>query len=116
MSAKSAKNKPAEPSVLGSLPASRPERLGRERPAPKPRAAAAPQAAAAKRAPKAPRPARRPAPKRPPEPPPAPRRTGPPSGPELVTTTVKAAGELAQIGVTFGVHLAKRVARRIPRP
>jgi hypothetical protein len=43
------------------------------------------------------------------------REGGPPRGAEIVTTAVQAAGELAQIGVTFGGQLLKRAAGRIPR-
>jgi hypothetical protein len=34
---------------------------------------------------------------------------------DLVTTVVRAAGELAQIGVTFGVHVARRALSRLSR-
>ena len=53
---------------------------------------------------------------------PGPRPTGPrepdgrPSGGEIVTTAVQAAGELAQIGATVGAQFLRRAARRIPRP
>jgi hypothetical protein len=44
-----------------------------------------------------------------------PRRSGPPSSaPELVTTAVQAAGEVAQIGVGLGMRALKRAARRLP--
>jgi hypothetical protein len=39
-----------------------------------------------------------------------------PSGAELVTTAVKAAGELAQVGITIGGQLLKRAVDRLPRP
>jgi hypothetical protein len=42
--------------------------------------------------------------------------TGRPSGVELVTTAVQAAGELAQIGLTVGGQILKRAAGRIRRP
>ncbi|HET6548987.1 MAG TPA: hypothetical protein VFG79_11045 [Solirubrobacter sp.] len=96
-------------SVLGTLPAKRPERLGtpRAKPAPKRRAAAA-----------KPRPVRPAAPplraRRAAEPPPQP--LGAPKGTELVTTTIRAAGELAQIGFTVGGRVLKRAVDRIPRP
>jgi hypothetical protein len=91
--------------VLGTLPASRPERLGKPRPA----------------APK-----RRPAPKpaavtpgcpplrvsRPTDAPPA-RRLGPPTGTELVTTAIRASGELAQIGFVVGGQVVKRTLHRL---
>jgi hypothetical protein len=39
-----------------------------------------------------------------------------PSGVEVASTAVKAAGEVAQLGLTIGGHLLKRVVDRIPRP
>jgi hypothetical protein len=170
MSDKAAKtNKPAkkgakrtakpETSVLGSLPATRPNRLGRHAStasSPAATAEAKPTAAAAK--PKAggkprtggkPKTAAKPKSKakakgkaKTPAPAPAatprptatgptreqlrstaeraeqaapPRRSGPPSSaPELVTTAVQAAGEVAQIGVGAGVRALKRAAKRLP--
>lgn len=41
---------------------------------------------------------------------------GPPSGPELVTTAVQAAGELAQIGLSFGGSAVRSALRKLPRP
>jgi hypothetical protein len=38
-----------------------------------------------------------------------------PSGVELATTAVRAAGEVAQLGVTIGGEVLKRVVRRLPR-
>ena len=134
------KREKAQPSVLGNLPAQRPERLGGRRgPATTPAAAEPesgarprPRAAAEKprRAAPAPRPAAsaratvptvtEPAPPRPrpaaTPPPPPPRRRGPPRGTELVTTAIQAAGELAQIGLTVGGQALKRAVDRIPRP
>ena len=138
MSDKSAKPKKAKkspkarPSVLGSLPATRPDRLGRRgsagtgkrtpakrsatpRSTPKPKAAANPKPKAAA----SPKP--KPAPARPAPPPPPPPRSerrpaGPPSGSELVTTAIQAVGEIAQIGVTVGGQVLRRAARRFPRP
>ena len=43
-------------------------------------------------------------------------RTGPPSGTELVTTAIQAAGELATIGVKVGGHILKRAVDRLPKP
>jgi hypothetical protein len=37
-------------------------------------------------------------------------------GPDIVTTAVQAAGEIASLGVTVGGQLLKRAAGRIPRP
>ena len=87
------------------------------------KATAKPQAvrSAVKRSPKkAPAAATQPnaaAAQRPAPPPPPPRRSdGRPSGTEIVTTAVQAAGELAQIGITVGGQILKRAADRIPRP
>lgn len=172
MSEKSAKKKPkkagkaaAQPGVLGNLPASRPARLGRDRPAPA-TAAPLPEASAPAGQPKAKTSAAKaPAAKtstasrpkakrtssvssppatsatRPPATPTRPsgptaaelrataeaaranadrtrngRRSGPPSGTEIVTTAVQAAGELAQMGVTVGAQALRRAASRLPRP
>jgi hypothetical protein len=41
---------------------------------------------------------------------------GRPSGVELVTTAVQAAGELTQIGLTIGGQIIKRAVDRLPRP
>jgi hypothetical protein len=123
-------DKSDEESVLGSLPATRPTRFGRERresggapakTAAKPRAKKKP-AAKAKPARK-PRPVRAGAPAlkesteraRTAEPPPE-SKSVPPSGTELVTTAIQAAGELAQIGLTAGGQALKRAVDRIPRP
>jgi hypothetical protein len=125
-----------ETSVLGSLPATRPNRLGRHASAAsssaptavaKPKPVAKPKAAAAKpkarttapktrtTARKAAAPATPPRPQAPTPPPPPPPRSGPPSSaPELVTTAVQAAGEIAQIGVGLGVRALKRAAKRLP--
>jgi hypothetical protein len=127
-----AKRKPE--SVLGSLPATRPERLGRPRRA---AAQAAREVPVAKVQARGPRPAK-PVPPRakapaarthgpaavsagcPPlerphgEPPPRP--IGAPSGTELVTTAIQATGELARIGLTVGGQVLKRAVDRIPRP
>jgi hypothetical protein len=106
-------------SVLGTLPASRPERIGRPRggkakakPRPKPKAKAKPRAKA------------KPAAVSPGSPPlrvrrvtdaPPPEPLAAPTGTELVTTTVRAAGELAQIGFTLGGQALKRAVDRIRR-
>jgi hypothetical protein len=42
--------------------------------------------------------------------------SGRPSGTELATTAVRAAGEVAQLGITIGGHVLKRVVDRIPKP
>jgi hypothetical protein len=41
---------------------------------------------------------------------------GRPSGVELVTTAVKAAGELAQVGLTIGGRIIKRAVGKLPTP
>jgi hypothetical protein len=138
------KRQKAQPSVLGSLPGQRPQRLGGRRgpataPAaaepetgarPRPRAAAQKPRKKAQPAPRpavstqeteptaaAPAPPRRQAAAIPPPPAPPPtRRRGPPRGTELVTTAIQAAGELAQIGLTAGGQALKRAVDRIPRP
>jgi len=46
-----------------------------------------------------------------PEPP-----SSPPTGTELVTTAIQAAGELAQIGLTVGGQVLKRAVKRLPKP
>ena len=131
----------AEPSLLGSLPSTRPTGLSRrgkaaaghnaapERPAP---AAAperpAPSAAPRERARRPPKTARTPRPTAvrpgapsldgPPriaEQPPPPRPVGPPRGTELVTTAIQAAGEIAQIGLTVGGQVLKRAVDRLPK-
>jgi hypothetical protein len=40
----------------------------------------------------------------------------PPTGTELVTTAIQAAGELAQIGLTVGGQVLKRTIRKLPKP
>jgi hypothetical protein len=132
--------KTEEESVLGSLPATRSTRFGGERrksangksatattAKPKPRAAAKPKPKA-KPAP-APRPAHGPRPVRAGSPSlaesterarsaePAPESTtSPPSGTELVTTAIQAAGELAQIGLAVGGQVLKRAVDKLPKP
>ena len=124
-----------EESVLGSLPATRSTRFGRERresggtatkTVAKPRAKkAAPKAAAAAR----PAPARKPRPVRAGAPalresterartaePPPESTTTPPSGTELVTTAIQAAGELAQIGLAVGGQVLRRAVGKLPKP
>ena len=98
-----------ERSVLGGLSSSRPQRLGRPR-------QAAPKRKPAAHRPKAVRSASPPLkPQRPPHAPP-PQPIGAPRGTELVTTTIRAAGELTQIGFTVTGQILKRAVDRIPRP
>jgi hypothetical protein len=126
-------DKSDDESVLGSLPATRPTRFGRERresggtatkTVAKPRARKAAPKAAAKPAPaRKPRPVRAGAPAlresteraRTAEPPPEPKTT-PPSGTELVTTAIQAAGELAQIGLAVGGQVLRRAVDKLPKP
>jgi hypothetical protein len=111
-----AKPKREPQSVLGTLPASRPQRLGRPRQrADVNRARQAAPDAAESAGPRAVRPASPPLrAAHPCEPPPKP--IGAPTGTELVTTTIRAAGELAQISLTVGGQVLKRTLDRIPRP
>ncbi|HYH89393.1 MAG TPA: hypothetical protein VEX67_09175 [Solirubrobacteraceae bacterium] len=44
------------------------------------------------------------------------RGSSPPSGTELVTTAIQAAGELAQIGLAVGGQVLKRTIGKIPKP
>jgi hypothetical protein len=122
MAQKGSNGKTKAPSVLGSLPATRPERLGR------PRATSAKPAATRPAARRPPAPTRQrahgpaavtagcPPLERPhaSEPPPEP--IGPPKGAEIVTTAIQATGELARIGLTVGGQVLKRAVDRLPRP
>ena len=84
----------------------------------KPKAAAKPKPKAAAPRPKAtasPRPRPQPAPA-PPREEPAARRVEPPTGADVLQSAVRAAGELAQVGVTIGRETVKGVLRRLPRP
>jgi hypothetical protein len=123
MSAKSGKkttSRRSEQSVLGSLPSTRPARVGRARGTNRKAKAPVATATAAKKAttkPKATKAAgTKPRATTPPPEQPTSRRNGPPSGAELATTAVRAAGELAQIGLTVGAQVLKRAASRLPRP
>ena len=108
-------DKPPKPkSVLGTLPASRPERIGAPRngtakPRAVKRAAGTPKLAPKPRAvsPGAPPLSRTTPAEAPPSKP-----IGPPKGTELVTTAIRATGELAQIGFTLGGQAVKRALRR----
>jgi hypothetical protein len=107
-----AEKPPKGKSVLGTLPAARPERLGAPRNG----------ARAVKRKPTSPKLAARQRPRavRPASPPlhvdrikaPPPQPLGPPKGTELVTTAIRATGELAQIGFVLGGRALKRALRR----
>jgi hypothetical protein len=142
----SAKTSKDDAGVLGSLPATRATRVGGDRtrstaakpkaPAskPKPKAAAKPRTAAKPKAaanpapqpatPHRPRPVRAGAPAlkeltertRFETPEPRAANSGPPTGTELVTTAIQAAGELAQIGFTVGGQVLKRAVKRLPKP
>jgi hypothetical protein len=101
-------------------PAAKP-RAKAAKPAARPRAAAA-DAAPQPAPPRRPRPVRAGAPSladstpssRPAEPPPS--STSPPSGTELVTTAIQAAGELAQIGLAVGGQVLRRAVDKLPKP
>jgi hypothetical protein len=41
---------------------------------------------------------------------------GRPGGVELVSTAVKAAGELTQVGLTIGGRIIKRAVGKLPKP
>ena len=102
-----------EKGVLGTLPAARPPRLGA------PRREAVQHAPARRRTTSAkPRAVRSAAPELNPRhvPVPPPRPLGAPKGTELVTTAIRATGELAQIGFVVGGQVVKRTIRRLPHP
>ena len=105
-----AKAKPGakENGVLGALPNARPDRLG----APRQRGASTVERKAKPRAVRAAAPEL--TPHRAADPPPAP--LGVPKGRELVVTTIRATGELAQIGLVVGGKALKRTLDRLPRP
>jgi hypothetical protein len=130
----------ADTGVLGNLSATRPTRLGGDRRGATTRGSSRPAAASAAKTATAakPKPAKASAatkskaPKKPkvrtaagtaPKPPVAPPKgwqtpdqDGGKGGPDIVTTAVQAAGEIAQLGVTVGGQFLKRAAGRIPRP
>ena len=124
-------------SVLGSLPATRPERLGRPRevtvarvqptgPRPAPARPRRAKAAAPRQAkppvkhelPHGPAAVTAGAPplERPQTSEPPPKPIGGPKGTEIVTTAIQATGELARIGLTVGGQVLKRAVDRLPRP
>ena len=125
----------ADTGVLGNLSPTRPTRLGGDRREAGTRAPRATSRPAAASAPKPPRPPSRSRAKKATKPkvrtnagtqlkpaaaPPkgwqTPDQDGGKGGPDIVTTAVQAAGEIAQLGVTVGGQLLKRAAGRIPRP
>ena len=125
--AKKSAKRSGDRSVLGSLSSTRPSRIGGERRGTARRTAAAATPPAAETKPSAAKPAAKKAAKPKaakakvkatkrvvPGPEPVRIPSGPPSGSEIVTTAVQAAGELAQIGATLGGQFIKRAARRIP--
>lgn len=133
---KGRKAKAGETGVMGSLPSTRPARIGGRRetgpvskPATPPTVARKPaRAKATSVAPKppraqagGPRPVRAAAPELDDAAPPSSARTaavptGAQSGTQLVTTVVQAAGKLAQVGLTVGGQVIKRAVGRLPRP
>src|SRR5262245_52386532 len=110
MAEKGPKAKPAAKSVLGTLPATRHERLGAPRngTARKPRAL---KRAPGKAKPRAVTPASPPLTRKNGAPPPRP--LGAPKGTELVTTAIRATGELAQIGFMLSGKAIKRAVDHI---
>ncbi|HEX3615855.1 MAG TPA: hypothetical protein VHU61_04935 [Solirubrobacteraceae bacterium] len=109
----------SEASVLGSLPHSRPHRRSEKRAT----ATVNKAPAATKPKPKASEPKPRGAGKTTaaakPKPAPTPTPTNPstlPQGAELVGTVVKAAAELAEIGLTVGARALRTAVSRLPRP
>lgn len=116
-----AKPERGQAGVLSTLPRTRPERMGKPRNEvrrarqARPDTAGAPARTRAK-SPKAVRPACEPLRATRVAGEPEPRPIGAPTGTELVTTTIRAAGELAQIGFTVGGQVLKRTIDRIPRP
>ena len=96
-----------ERSVLGGLSSSRPQRIGRpRRSTPKRKPSPRPRAVRSASPPLTP-----PRPKQAPPPP-----IGGPRGIELVTTVIRAAGELTRIGLSLSGRLLKRAIDRIPHP
>ena len=102
----------SEPTVIGSLPHTRPQRRSEKRGArPEQEHAPAKQPAGSKRAAASkPTADKQPAPQRATYPP------GLPDGTELVATAVKAAAELAEIGLTIGARALRIAVSRLPRP
>jgi hypothetical protein len=101
----------------------RPKAAAKPRATAKPKREPAPRAAAEPATPHGPRPVRAGAPSlaesteraRTAEAPPEP-TTSPPTGTELVTTAIQAAGELAQIGLAVGGQVLRRAVDKLPKP
>jgi hypothetical protein len=106
--------KPKDEGVLGALPSSRPARIGSPRTSARATTSGARGASARTVKPAAVRSASPPLEVHSTAPPPRP--IGAPRGKELVTTTIRAAGELTQVGLTVGGLMIKRAVDRIPRP
>jgi hypothetical protein len=140
-----AKPRADDSGVLASLPTTRPQRIGGRRRTTKPAAAATATKRAAATSPRRKPAAKKRAPAKPKAVPistaaakkPTPVRAGArgldataqqaaamrapatrraPSGTELVTTVVQAAGELAQVGLSIGGQVLKRAVERLPKP
>lgn len=114
---KGKKAKAGEAGVMGSLPSTRPARIGAPRgvtpvkPAAVRRVSAKPASAKPVTAPQPAADTAPPTPARTPDPPATAQ-----SGTVLVGTVVQAAGELAQIGLTVSGQVLKRAIGRLPRP
>ena len=112
----------AKPKTAAAKSATRAAAAKQKAAAPEPKVKAKPRAPASPPSPK-PRPVRAGAPSlaestrraRTAEPPPE-SKTSPPSGTELVTTAIQAAGELAQIGLAVGGQVLRRAVDRLPKP
>ena len=106
----------SEPTVIGSLPHTRPQRRSAKRGArPEQEHSASKQSATAKKKTGRSTPKTEAAHKQPHEQ----HATCPPSlpdGTELVATAVKAAAELAEIGLTIGARALRIAISRLPRP
>jgi hypothetical protein len=104
MADKTPKRRANADGVLGTLPASRPERIGKPRhaaPERRPKPAAITPGCPPLQAKKTELP---------------PKPLAPPKGTELVTTAIRATGELAQIGLVVSGQVLKRTLSRFPRP
>ncbi|HKE79482.1 MAG TPA: hypothetical protein VKB54_09250 [Solirubrobacteraceae bacterium] len=104
-----------EREVLAGLPNSRPQRRSakRDQAAAKPKRAATPRASATRKAPEKAAPRKVPAAG---YATPTEATSDAPKGADLFTTTIRAIGELAQIGVSASGRAVKSALHRLPRP